>query len=1218
MRLNPFILALSIAVSAVCLAPLGLAQSIFGTILGTVTDPTGAVVPNAVITVTNQGESISHEVRSDAQGNYQAENMKAGLYTVSAVATGFKDTVLTDVRLDARQTVRADMKLTMGSAQEKVTVEANAELVNTETQVVSASVTGTEVLGLPANYRGAGSTSPYALLAFLPGVTGDESGAISVQGTGTNQAEYSVDGISTNNIRFAGPQTEMFPSAESISEMKVQGSGGGAEYGNPADITTTSKSGTNVFHGSAFEYFQNAALDATRFADPLPTTPKAAKSANTFGGSIGGPLFGKHTFFFGDFEGMRYRSQTLRQETVPNQAMRNGDFSGFLGGQLANCGSTGNLPCFDALNRPVFQNEVYDPNTTRMVTVTCPAGGTPPCTAPVRDGFGFDPVTGLPIAGQANIIANLAGRIDSRAAAILPFYPLPIQGGVDNFDSNNHTVNVPNPILSDQFDIRIDHAINTKQNVFGRWTYKNIRSVSPSGLLLPAEQDFEHDNQIVIAHNYAITPNLVNELRGGISSGQHGGTFPIDGPAFMQKLGLNSQQLGPFPQGGFPDFVFEPRGGIDAIVHTRPDPQLSHNFQINENLTWTKGKHTMKFGFDLRKLHLVTAWYSGSSPADDYGDFFFNGQYSGNNVADFLLGLPYYTYVTHTPPRNIDGGTTHIYGYASDTIRATQKLTLDLGVRVSRLPPFYDPINLTNFDPSVAGTGRVIISSDPRSLAATQPLWAEAVNACNTPNNVNPNPGPAPCTPFLTSKQAGWPKGLRNTYTDWAPRVGFAYRPFADNKTVIRGGIGIYDVTTLGAVFFSVAGIHDGFQGNFSNGSICDPNSPPGKCLPNPNFFRFPDVQNPGALQLRTQSFFTANRLDKKDPYSIQWNLSVERVLHGNTALRVSYIANRGDQLTWSPNLNQPLPSADPNGNPNPIPYPVWNKVRIRTSGAISTYESMQAELMHKYSHGLTFQSTWTWARNLADTESWPRSSFSGEITGDAMNQYNLRGDYGNVGGTRKHRWITTMVDELPIGKGRFFLGNAHGVLNGIVGGWRLSTIFLAQSGPFDTPFLQFDSSGNSNNRNAQGNGFNRPDLAGNPNNVHHTRAQWWNLNTFACPGGVPGQDFGPGTVELSCSKAKNLIGRFGNAGVGSLVGPKTFNLSLGLGKSFRITERVALRFESSFTNLPNHPNFDDPRNNLSEDTTTFTKGTFGRVLASRGGDAGGNRVGQLALRIEF
>src|SRR5713101_1066001 len=388
MRVRPFVLALSVALSAVCLAAPGLGQTTFGTILGTVTDPSGAAIPDVVVTVTNQGENISREVRTDAQGNYQAENVKAGLYTVTVRATGFREVTTKDIVVAARQTVRADVKLVMGTAAEQVTVEARPELINTESHSISSSFDSNEVLELPANYRGAGSTSPYSLLAFLPGVTGDGGGNITVQGAGTNQVEYSMDGISTVDIRFSGPQREMFISAESIAEMRVQGSGGGAEYGNPADITTTSKSGTTVFHGSVFEYFQNAALDATRMTVPQLTKP--AKSANTFGGSIGGPLFGKHTFFFGDYEGMRYRAQTALQETVPNQAMRNGDFSQFCDHYDVNqiCDET-------------------DPNLPHLQLHN--------------------------LAGQPYPLNKITDPFDPRATAILQFYPLPIQGGPDNF-----------------------------------------------------------------------------------------------------------------------------------------------------------------------------------------------------------------------------------------------------------------------------------------------------------------------------------------------------------------------------------------------------------------------------------------------------------------------------------------------------------------------------------------------------------------------------------------------------------------------------------------------------------------------------------------------------------------------------------------------------------------------------------------------------------------
>jgi len=1133
MKVRHFVMALSIALIAVCIGAPGLAQTTFGSILGTVTDPSGAVMPNVTVTVTNQGENTSREVFSDAQGNYQAENLKAGLYTITARVAGFREVTIKDIVVTARQTVRTDLKLVMGTAAEQVTVEARPELINTESQTISASFGSTEVLDLPANYRGAGSTSPYALLAYLPGVQADTGGAISVQGAQPFQVEYTVDGISTVSIRYNGPQREMFPSAEGISEMKVQGGGDSAEYGQVGDITTTSKAGTNVLHGSVFEYFQNRALDATAFGETLG---KPAKSANTFGGSVGGPLFKNRTFFFVDYEAMRYRTGKTIHDTVPTQAMRDGNFTGVA--------------------------DVHDFDGTPFANDTIPAD-----------------------------------RINRVAPIILKYYPLPNQGDLNELHFHNHAALAPKPIISDQFDVRIDHTINSKQNIFGRWSYKRSDETVPSVLALPVGTDFKRQHQVTLAYNYAITNNLVNELRGGITRANNDGKFPLDGPALMQDLALNG--LGPFPAGGFPNLnpgYFD--GLISPIYHGRPSPNINSNFQINENLTWTKGRHTMKFGFDWRKLRLTAGWYS--TTGDDYGDFWFSGQYSGYDFADFLMGVPYYSYVTHTAPL-IDGRTNHYYAYAEDTFKVTPKLTLNFGVRFTRMPPFDDPVNHTNFDPSVPITGRVVISSDPRSMAATQPLFLQNINGC--PLNLGPIDG-VPCTPFLTAKAAGWPEGLRETYSHFSPRFGFAYRPFAGNGTVVRGGIGVYSVTTLGTVFYSIAGIHDGFQASYSNtGGDGDP---PG--------FQFPNVQigNPLDIAVGTQRFETSNQFNKKDPYTIQWNLTAERTLHGNTALRMSYIGSRGVQLTWAPDINQPLPlTANPNGTgPQSYsdrprtdrPFPNWSFIYSRASGATSWYNAMQAELIHKYSNGLTFQSTWTWAHNLADNASFPGSFFGGEEgDGASLNRFNRHADWGNVGASRRHRWVTTLLYELPVGKGKYVLGNANRVVNGIIGGWQLSSIFLLQTGPYLTAWVPGDSSGTGTQ--ARRTGGQRPSAVGNGNISNPTTDHYWDNSAFTCPGGGP-----PATpaAPLGCTDA---LGVFGNSTAGNLIGPGTVNLNLGLAKRFRLTERVSLRFESSFTNILNHPNLDDPETNVGSSS-------FGVVSQAR--PDSGSRVGQFSVRVEF
>jgi hypothetical protein len=245
----------------------------------------------------------------------------------------------------------------------------------------------------------------------------------------------------------------------------------------------------------------------------------------------------------------------------------------------------------------------------------------------------------------------------------------------------------------------------------------------------------------------------------------------------------------------------------------------------------------------------------------------------------------------------------------------------------------------------------------------------------------------------------------------------------------------------------------------------------------------------------------------------------------------------------------------------------------------------MQTELIHRYSSGLTLQSTWTLAHNMADDTSFPGSYFHGEEgEGASLNRFDRHADWGNVGGTRRHRWTTTMVYELPIGKGRHFLGNANRMLNGFVGGWRLSTIALLQTGPFLTAWVPGDASGTGTQ--FRRTGGQRPDALGDGNISNPTPDHYWNRDVFTCPGAAAG--------TFSCTDA---IGRFGNSKAGNLKGPGTINLSLGLAKDFRITERVKLKFESSFTNLPNHPNLSDPETNIGSDS-------FGVVTSARGSDS--------------
>ncbi|HEX9003912.1 MAG TPA: TonB-dependent receptor [Blastocatellia bacterium] len=1141
-RNNHTLLNLNFLVLCLVMLPLtATAQSTFGSMLGTVKDTSGSVIPNASVKIINIDENSIRNVQANSNGDYEAVNMKPGRYRLEVSASGFQVFTTSEVMLTARQTLRVDATLSTGQVTAQVNITSNAGAIATETQTISSSFESQKILNLPANYRGAGgSTSPYGLIAALPGVQSDNGGAFSIQGALPSQSQFSLDGISTTNVTGNSPLRNAFPSAESIAEIKVQGVGNAAEYGQVGDVTTISKSGTNEYHATAFWFHQNRALDAKVFG----ALTKPQKISNDFGVSGGGPVRipwlydGKDkTFFFGTYEGLRFPRGATIQNTVPTQAMRNGDFSG-----LAN------------------------------VTVR-------------------DPLTGQAFAN--NRIPD--NRISSIAKAILTLYPLPNVTNPDQFRVANYIRNASNNINSDQYDIRIDHNLTSKQSIFSRWTWKEISTDSPNILSLPSNTAFDKYKILVVSHNYALTPRLLNEARFGLTLNNSGTAFPFDGRDFTSKLGFTG--IGPnFPFNGLPNIDFA--GDITDLNRNRADgASQSRTYQFNNNLTWTKGRHTTKYGFDVRWIRAVSPL--GFIGADNYGNSSFNNTFSGNDFGDFLLGIPIRTSYAIIQQDN-DGRTTHYHFFGQDSFRVSQKLTLEFGLRYEYHPGYTDAGgNIGNFDPSIPRTGQVVYPTGKRNLLA--PGFLATFNACPAPAANG-----AACTPVLSAEEAGLPEGLRTVPKDrFLPRFGFAFRPFGDDKTVVRGGIGAYNGTLLGSIYFSLTGTLQSDVREFTNLSSG------GRPL-----YQWPAIQSGGtginAGQLGTASFRTANDINYKDPYSVQWNLSVDRYAGFGVGVRVSYIGMKTTQLAWAPDLNQMTNSTQFAIN-RPLsdrPFPNWGIIFTRTAGATAYYNALQVEANRRFGNGLTFNSTYTWAKNLADNGGPNSTGFTGETGGGrAADLYNRQGEYGDDYATRRHRSISTVVYDLPVGKGRPFASGIHPALNAVIGGWQMSAIFLAQTGPFMTPFL----GSNVVDPSGSGSGLSRnqhPDRIGNGNLSNPTRDQWFDVNAFVCPG-LTTRVAGNCRIGINPTRDAAPIGRFGNAGVGIITGPGTINLSLGLNKAFYLTEKIKLEAGASFTNVANHVNLADPQMNVISTA-------FGRITSARSSELGGSRTGQVTMRVSF
>ncbi|MBL8215463.1 MAG: TonB-dependent receptor [Bryobacterales bacterium] len=1113
------------------------AQSTLGVILGNVSDPSGASVSGAKVKITNLGENVSRQADGREDGSYDFQNVKPGVYSVEVTKSGFRSFIAKEVTLVARQTLRVDAQLQVGEVTQTVEVTAVAGVIATDTGSIASALSPEKVASLPANFRASTNTTPYNLLQTLPGVQADNGIGLAIQGGLPAQSESSSDGISITSLTGNSANRNLFPSIESIGEIRVQGVGNAAEFGQPGDVTIVSKGGTNAYHGAAFWYHQNKAFDALTFGQ----TTLPAKVSNNFGGTLGGPLRipklyngTNRTFFQFSWESLRYPRQSTVANTLPSQRLRQGDF------------------------------------TAEGVTVR-------------------DPLTGQPFAG--NVIP--ASRINAVARAIIPLYPAINVGDGTRRSVNNFIQNRIANIESNQFDVRIDQTISPQHAVFGRYTWKKNPTLSPNNLTLPSDTNNNDHQQLVASHTWTIRPTLLNEVRGGYSYAESRTDFPFDGRAFTNSLNLKDIQRDIFFN-GLPNFSIDQ---YTSFNKGRPGFSVSKNIQFIDNLTWIRGKHTFKFGGDIRKLQGKSAL--GFTTGNNYGDFGFNGTFAGNSWADFLLGTPASSSIAVLSSDN-DGRATHYKFYAQDSWRLTNRLTLEYGIRYEFHPGYYDAgFNIANFDRSVPRTGRVIVMSDPKARELVAPGAITSFNGC---------PGAAingvPCTPIVTAEEAGLPEGLReNYYTQFLPRLGFAYR--LDNKTTLRASGGVYNMITLGSVFFSLTGTVQSDVRNFNNVGA------DGKPV-----FTLPDTRTPGSGirsgAVGTFEFRTANQIDFHPPRMVQWSMSVDRQLSNTTGLRLSYIGNKSTHMPWAPDVNQMAPdtrffSQRPNTD---RPFPNWGLIFSRDAGANTNYNSFQVELNRRFAKGLSFTSAYTLAKALGDNQGPASSSFSGETGGGRVtNSLNRAGDRGDIYAFRRHRALLNLVYELPFGKGRMFMNNANRLVDTVLGGWQISSILTLQSGPFLTPTV---SVGDPSGTNATSRGTQRPDRVGNGSVDNPTAARWLDRSAFYCPGRAPGAanqwDCLVGVVP---GRDVAPIGRFGNSGVGIVVGPGTFAWNMGMMKQIPITEKLSFKIEGSFTNLPNWNNLGDPVMNVNDNA-------FGVIRGARGVDFGGGRVGQIGARLQF
>jgi hypothetical protein len=964
-------------------------------IRGTLSDSSGAAMADCSITVTNLDTNQVRRTATNAAGAYDVPDLVPGRYSVTAEKSGFQTSIRTGIVLQVDLVARIDFTLQIGQLATAVEVAGSAQMIDTSTTALGTVIENKNILELPLNGR-----DPLQLVALSPNVTvqGVAVGQVSGLQGGVRAAEsiaiageriefnyYSIDGVANADVNFNSYIVR--PSVEALLEFKVETGVFPAEYGRePSQIVMATRSGTNAFHATLFEFLRNSDLDAEIWNQVGAKNPFRR---NEYGFTFSGPLIKNRLFFLSNFEELRDRTTQQEIGSVPTAAMRNGDMT-------------------------AQPHVIYDP-TTRV--------------------FGKD-ANGNPLALSAtpfpgNTIPT--SRFNAITQALLQYTPLPNQSTTALV--NNYINQAPTPTNTDQFTQRIDFSQNAKMNWFGRYSFDD--DFVGSATLLPSEGSGVTTNayQAVFGNTYILGPSAVNEFRFAVN---HFTNLLVDDNAFKNNVAGNLGIIG-YPNvgpeaWGVPTYSFT---GFSGYSESDPAVTRDTSFQAVDNFSLTRGAHTLKFGAEIRRDR-----YNQSGNQRSHGEFDFTGiatnnpaaaaNTSGYAFADFLIG----DVAQADRTENIADAmfrSTSVYMYAQDDWKLSRKLTVSLGLRYETMQPWVDKYcgfaNLVVTTYGVGPNGNGLLPNSPPPVL-DRPCGTGSFYA-GVPFQY------AGGVQTSTSTSLMGKSLVQHDWLDFAPRVGLAWNPIHD--TTIRVAAGRMYAQDTGNPIYDMARNLTGTDLFTANPQTVN------NYINNPWAQEVASNSCPGfSGTCLVGSAMYADQYTRRTPYVDEWTLDVQQPLARDLILEVGYIGTEGHFLQRLTNINQPVLRSgltDASTVAQRSPWPAYGRVNYDNGLVNSSYNALSAKVTRRFSNGLTLLSSFTWSHSLDD------GSGIRSIETLPTNTYDIRDEnYGSSEFDQRKRFVASVVYQLPIGKGQMFL-NHGGPLNAIVGGWQLGSIITVADG---------------------------------------------------------------------------------------------------------------------------------------------------------------------------